>query len=253
MMTNGNENSRRSIVEGKGFYIVLGLCLTIIAVSAWSLWTEAGIEVFSDDSVTVSEDTSMVVVVTSIPTVEPVEDDLEPNTDTMLSDSEVPADAERIVVNLDEPQVQESVEIFDTLVPTDYIYPVTGDISMSYSMEALVFSDTLEDWRVHAGVDFEVAMGEKVFCAANGVVTAVYDDALLGRTVIVDHGEGIETVYANLAKETNVEVGDIVNMGDILGEVGDTAISEANEPSHIHFEMRINGENVNPMDYLPER
>ena len=132
-----------------------------------------------------------------------------------------------------------------------FILPVRGEITKGHSLEVPVFSDTLQEWRVHTGVDIAAEEGSEVCASEEGVVTKVYADPFLGRTVEVTHEGGIVTVYSNLESGSiQVKEGDSVSCGALLGYVGDTSLSELADEPHLHFAMKLNGKTVNPMDYI---
>ena len=74
----------------------------------------------------------------------------------------------------------------------------------------------------------------------------------MGTTIVVDHGDGLKSVYANLAATPAVQVGDAVQTGAVLGAVGDTAAAEAAKAPHLHFEMIRGDEPVDPASFLPQ-
>ena len=128
------------------------------------------------------------------------------------------------------------------------VCPVEGArVLKSCSLDALVFSETMRDYRVHTGLDLAAAVGTEVKCFDAGTVESVQDDAFFGRTVTVRHGYGLVTVYANLdpSAET-VAVGAELAAGDRIGAVGASAIVESAEDPHLHFEMLLNGERIDP-------
>ena len=94
-------------------------------------------------------------------------------------------------------------------------------------------------------------LGTQVKATADGVVAGVYDDDLFGTTVVIAHGGGLQSVYANLAALPTVKEGDAVVAGQVIGAVGDTALGETGEVTHLHFAMSLDGESVDPGDYLP--
>ena len=132
--------------------------------------------------------------------------------------------------------------------------PTVGTMMNGHSHDTPVFSNTLEEWRVHTGIDISTADAAEVVAAADGIVSAMYDDALLGRTVEITHSQNIKTVYSNLTVEDAafIKVGDEVKRGDRIGTVGDTSISELAEEPHLHFEVKLEDEAVNPLDYMSE-
>ncbi len=131
--------------------------------------------------------------------------------------------------------------------------PVFGEISFEYAQDKLVYSKTLDEWRSHAGLDLKADRGTPVKVVAEGVVTEIKNDPRLGVTIIVDHLNGLKTVYANLTNGDMVSPNQKVKQGEVIGAVGNTASFEAADPSHLHFEVLKNNKNVNPSDYLPKK
>lgn len=131
-----------------------------------------------------------------------------------------------------------------------FIMPTIGNVSKSYSVDVLVYSDTMEDYRTHSGIDICAGTGEGVMAAADGVVSEVYAHPMMGYTVVVRHDGSAETVYQNLAEDIAVSVGDTVKSGEVIGAIGDSALIEIAEEPHLHFELRVDGKAVNPLDYI---
>ena len=132
--------------------------------------------------------------------------------------------------------------------------PTVGTMMTGHSHATPVFSNTLEEWRVHTGIDISTEDAAAVTAAADGIVSAMYDDPMLGRTVVITHNQNVKTVYSNLTVEDAafVNVGDAVKRGDRIGTVGDTSISELAEEPHLHFEVKVGDEAVNPLDYMSD-
>ena len=101
---------------------------------------------------------------------------------------------------------------------------------------------------MHNGVDLGVVTGTEVRASRAGTVTKAGWGGAYGYCVFIDHGDGIETRYAHLS-ELNVSEGDYVSQGDVIALSGNTGRSTG---PHLHFEIRINDEPVNPEDYLSE-
>ena len=132
-----------------------------------------------------------------------------------------------------------------------FISPVSGKVITKHDLSVPVFSVTLEEWRVHSGIDVSCAEGASVFAAEDGVVSAVYNDPMLGATVEITHDGNITTVYSNLtADEDYVKVGDTVVRGGKIGTVGDTSVSELAEEPHIHFGVKKDGASVDPLTVI---
>ena len=128
--------------------------------------------------------------------------------------------------------------------------PVSGRVLNGYSGDELVYNKTLGDWRTHEGIDINAQLGAPVSACAKGTVTDVTTDDMMGVTVTVDHGSGMESIYSNLAESVNVQVGSAVEAGTVLGTVGTSAISESASPSHLHFALREYGVMIDPLNYL---
>ena len=134
-----------------------------------------------------------------------------------------------------------------------FVSPVVGEIAKGHSIDTPVFSDTLQEWRVHTGIDISAAEGSKVYAVADGEVTGVYSDPFLGKTVEIKHSGGVVSVYSNLAGDNiAVCVGDKVKSGAEIGVVGDTSLSELADEPHLHFGVKVDGVSVNPLDYISE-
>lgn len=100
----------------------------------------------------------------------------------------------------------------------------------------------------HSGIDFGAPGGTDVLAAEGGRVLVAEWYGGYGNTVIINHGQGLWTLYAHLRNNSiTVKVGDVVQRGDKIGEVGTTGRSTGN---HLHFEVRLNSERVDPSDYL---
>ena len=131
-----------------------------------------------------------------------------------------------------------------------YVWPVEGAVDRPFSLEAFAYDPTMGDWRTHDGLDIAAETGAPVGACAAGTVESVEDDNMLGMTVTVDHGMGLKSVYANLDEAVDVDAGDPVEPGTVLGAVGATAVAESAEPSHLHFAMKEYGAAVDPLNYL---
>ena len=140
----------------------------------------------------------------------------------------------------------------DPVKKTTYIAPVAGVVVKNHSLTIPVFSETLEAWRVHTGIDISCEEGAEVFAAADGEVTRVYNDPMLGTTVEIKHADGMTTRYSNLSSESLVSVGVEVMQGAAIGRVGDSAISELADETHLHFDMISSETKVDPLDYISE-
>ena len=118
--------------------------------------------------------------------------------------------------------------------------PVTGTISSRYGVSSKIRVST------HTGLDIATATGTPIKVIADGTVTFAAYSGSYGYLVKVDHGNGVETWYGHTSKML-VKAGQEVKSGDTIALVGSTGNSTG---PHLHFEVRINGEHVNPQKYL---
>lgn len=131
-----------------------------------------------------------------------------------------------------------------------YTLPLGTDILKDYSPDKPTYSATMGDWRTHSGIDFKAAEGEQVKAISYGTITDIYDDALWGTTVEIDHGNGVTAKYCGFNKEAlEIKKGATVEGGSLLGYLG-TIPCEKSELSHLHFEVYYNGENVEPLELM---
>ena len=261
-----------SFINGRGFYIVLFACIAVIGVSAWILlFSQFGADSdgdedyapvmadmseemtdtdssFADDAWSEKTGTAVAEAVrpVKVPELKTVEEKEEPVRDG----GESGASANAIPDETDEPESGAETISAEKLT---FIWPVSGSITAEYSPDTLQYSKTLGDWRTHSGVDIGAQLGVKVMAVAAGTVEEVCDDDMFGTTVRVNHGGGLVSVYSNLAAVPTVKEGDAVTMGSVIGSVGDTALAEAGETVHLHFEMEQDGVSADPAGYLPRR
>lgn len=134
-----------------------------------------------------------------------------------------------------------------------YYTPVEGEIIKSHSMDKLVFSETMGDYRVHNGIDIACEHGSEVISFSDGTVSAITHDYFYGTTVAIAHEQGVVSYYMNLDPELaeEIAVGSEVLAGQVIGTVGTSARIEANDPPHLHFEMTVNGSYIDPEPELP--
>jgi murein DD-endopeptidase MepM/ murein hydrolase activator NlpD len=103
-----------------------------------------------------------------------------------------------------------------------------------------------KNWAMHHGIDLAGTWQEKVRATADGTVVFSGWEGSFGRVVRVQHRFGIQTVYAHLAR-LNVEKGDYVTSGDVVGSMGSSGRSDG---AHLHYEIRVNKESKNPKQFF---
>ena len=131
----------------------------------------------------------------------------------------------------------------------NFALPMGTDIMKDYINGEMVESKTMGDWRVHNGVDFAGSAGNDVAACADGTVTRVYDDSFWGTVVEIDHGNGMTARYCGLKSGSCLQEGAEVKMYDKIGSLGHIPV-EISEEDHLHLEILIDGENVDPLKAL---
>ena len=112
------------------------------------------------------------------------------------------------------------------------------------------YNETLNKIYRHNAVDFAAAEGEEVACIAEGTVLEVSLSEELGNLVTVDHGDGLVSAYRFVEPKEGLKAGDKVEQGDVLGTVAAPYGTEAHGGAHLHFELSLDGESVDPADHL---
>ena len=124
--------------------------------------------------------------------------------------------------------------------------PIKGEIIREFASDSLVYSNTLDEWVTHNGVDIKADKTSVVKSAAEGTVYAIKNDPRYGLTVIVEHDGGYKTVYANLLTAEYVVEGEKLEVGQTIGTVGNSSAFEVSDDYHLHFEVIKDGEYLNP-------
>jgi len=120
-------------------------------------------------------------------------------------------------------------------------YPTTGTITSTFSGRNL-----FGEYEFHGALDIANKRGTDIYASDGGTVTLAEPFSTYGNCIIIDHGNGYQTLYAHLDKYSVVK-GDQVGQGWKIGEMGDTGRATG---YHLHFEVRVNGERCDPLDYL---
>ena len=131
-----------------------------------------------------------------------------------------------------------------------FIQPVEGEVIKKFAKDNLVFSETLQEWETHLGIDIKADKTTVVKVAADGVVEAIKNDPRYGLTVIIAHDNGLKSVYSNLLTAEFVTENEEVKSGQTLGTVGNSAAFEIADESHLHFEILKDNEKVDPTIYV---
>lgn len=260
----GNSKFSR-FVNGKGFYIALALCLVAIGTAAY-VAVNNGANLYN--TLTASGSTSHSKIgsgtrsgsnaTSSIPNWENSNPIKPTNKPVSGVENNKPNKIGSAVSSQPEKQTPHKTTAASptkvkpqgtgTAVQMVFMQPVGGGTVVNvYSPDKPVFDKTMNDWRVHDAVDFEAPEGTPVKACASGTVSEVKMDDMYGQEIVIDHGNGIKSIYANLSSKVNVKAGQKVEVGDTIGAVGQTAQAEAAETAHLHFAMTKNGQSIDPL------
>ena len=222
-MSNNNQNTRG--FAGKGYYIALILCAAAIGISGYLYYRNA------EDAQPVLE-----------------RPELQPTLSVEATEADIPAaapadDGEDAVLSTEAAAQNVDGELKTTV-------PVSGETVADFAMDCLSYNETTRDWRVHNGMDIAAPAGTPVVAAADGTVYTVYEDDVMGTTVVIRHAGGYITTYASLSPEVSVQAGDGVTVGQTIGTVGNTALIETVMGEHVHFSVLHNDAAMDPAEFL---
>ena len=252
----------RKLMAKDGFYIILFICVCIVAVT--SVWiSRSNLNKLESQDEPIKEEDFIVVEddgENNEPSLEISKMEggkLEEREDEEREDEEISeAEKENNVVDEEEEieedkkEDKEEKKVPTTETVETFAMPVQGEIINDFTNENLVYSKTLEEWTSHGGIDVEGKVGTTVKAFADGTVTEVYEDELWGIVIVIDHGNNLISKYANLSTKEMVKVGLNVKKGDPISGIGNPKGIELNEVPHLHFEVISNGKNVDPKEYL---
>lgn len=132
----------------------------------------------------------------------------------------------------------------------EFTMPVQGEIIREFAKENLVYSDTLEEWITHNGIDIKAEQTTIVQASEDGKIKSIKNDPRYGLTIQIEHTDGYITVYSNLLTSEFVVEGEEVKKGQTIGTVGNTAAFEISDENHLHFEILKDNTAINPTEIL---
>ncbi len=222
-------------VGGAGFYSIIALCLIALGAISW-------FAVSRYNAATENPQSSVESPAYEEPSYESEVIDSEPN--ESIDESSVITETSKEDVPYEEPSEPQG----EAAEPQSFIIPIEGNISKDYSDTALQYSKTYGDMRLHTGIDILCSVGSEVKSAGNGTVTDISESSEFGKTLTVDHGNGIVIKYCGF-DTLAVSKSEKVTTGRVLGTVG-TVMSECADESHIHIEAEKDGKTVSPLKIL---
>ena len=135
-----------------------------------------------------------------------------------------------------------------------FTLPVSGTLTNKHDPELQIFSPTMNDYRVHLGIDIQTEKNAPVYAAADGTVSKIWVDTLMGYCIAIKHSGNCVTVYKNLAATLpeGIAEGTSVRSGQLIATVGNSAMVEVADEDHLHFEMTVSDLAVDPLKYFDE-
>lgn len=181
--------------------------------------------------------------------------------------TEDPTDPPKSTDKATEPATEPTTEPSGTEKPTStggsvstgnkipsFILPVSGNLTNKHDPTLQVFSPTMQDYRVHIGIDLQTKESAPVYAAADGKISKIWVDTLMGYCIAIEHSGDCVSVYKNLAETLpeGIAEGVSVRSGQLIATVGESAMVEIADEPHLHFEMTVGGLAVDPLEYFDE-
>ena len=238
----------KEFFTGKGFYFTLAVSLTLIGSTIWFAMNRS-IDKFIDEGINltkneISKQDSKTVnnIVSDVPI-----DEKQANKkvkSTIIKKIETKEENKATSQAPTENGCEFNEEDKENMI---LVPPLSGIVINGFSNDELVKNKTMNDWRVHNGIDVVAPQGAQVKAISDGEVVRVYFDSMMGQCVEIEHPNNLSSVYCGLNKNVNVKEGEIIEAGKVIGSVGETAIGETALGPHLHLEMVENGSKIDPL------
>ncbi len=177
----------------------------------------------------------------------------EPDFEVRQNLTDVPdtrTDTEPEVTETTAPETTEKTAEYEEPFTGNFILPLGTQISKDYNPQTPIYNPTMGDWRTHPGIDFSGESGAQIKAISAGKVTKIYDDALYGTVVEIDHGNEVIAKYCGINKDTlEINVEDTVKAGALIGYLGEIPCEKDNI-SHLHFEIIYKGKSADPLEIM---
>lgn len=236
-----------SFLSGKGFYIAICLSIAVVSATAYFVINSTQNNLSEQNSNNVSIDTGSNEWDFSNTPVDGSQSDVPK--DSTSSEQEESSEPSSQSTNAS-PSSSSSQQSTQQTFSNTFVMPLQGDIINEFSNGKPVKSKTMNDWRTHDGVDIKAAVATPVKSSSDGIVTSIDQDPMWGVVVTIDHGNGYQTMYMGLNVNVSVKKDQKVEIGTVLGSVGQTAEIEISEEPHLHFAMKKDGEWIDPMSVV---
>ena len=192
----------------------------------------------SDVTNTVKNTTKKEKVVSKTPVSSKVE-----NTTNMITQNTI----QNTVGNTISNESTNMIEVQETQKELQFQAPVSGEIIKDFAIDTLIYSNTLEEWTTHSGIDIKADKTTIVVSAESGTIESIKTDPRYGLTITILHDNGFKTIYSNLLTTEFVTEGEKVEKGQTIATVGESSSFEIADEAHLHFEMYKDDVLVDPI------
>lgn len=241
-----NDQKGKNKKKGLHFYTALGICILAVGVAAYTTYDSIKRFAGSDEDITASKTQQR--------------HKTQSNNSSANNNKNTANKENHIEKNSDKPhsKIKNSVnshrnhqKIISTNAESSgvIVYPTSKNIIKNFSGENPVFSKTLNDWRVHKGIDLAAEQGSKIKAITNGKVKEIYNDTLYGITMVIEHDGGFTAYYSGLGETTLVNVDDKVESGQEIASINNIPC-EAADGYHLHLSIKKDDKFVNPTEIL---
>lgn len=262
-MSEKQTNAKKKKWNQRGFYIALSVCLVAAGVAAWTTYSGITSQLReANQSPSVQNSAAQVGRAVSGVQESRVESagTSQPESQAPSSQSShTPSQSSRVTSSASSSgnrapassaPAQSAAPTQAAVNPTVFTYPLAKDVTKAYSGDRLVYSQTMQDWRVHEGLDLRAKTGDAVMAIAEGTVKDIYEDAMLGNVIVISHGS-VEASYCGLGNTPLVKKGAAVKAGQKIGSVGVVPM-ELTEETHLHLQLKRDGVLIDPEELLTE-
>ena len=245
-------------------YAVMGAVIVAIIIISLLLYSQKINNDVKDETMTLEDMTSMMNNNTETEsastdigkTVEESEEDMQEentqNTQTLNTQNNITNTTVKTSTNTTNSTQNTTTKQQETQTVKELSFqkPVDGEIVREFAQDNLVYSETLEEWVTHNGIDIKADKTTVVKAAEAGVVKSIKNDPRYGLTIVIEHNDEYQTVYSNLLTSEFVVEGESVEKGQSIGTVGNSAVFEIADEPHLHFEILKNSVQVDPSIYI---
>ena len=169
----------------------------------------------------------------------------------MLPDSTVESVPESFESSPEESTPEESVPDKPASTQIVFTMPVENStVTKEFTSSTVVYNQTLGVYTGHMGVDFSAEAGSNVVAVYDGKIESITTSYLQGTTIVINHGNGLKSLYNSLDALETLEEGQSVSKGEVIGYVSDNNRQEYKDGPHLHFEVTKDGKWIDPDEYL---